>query len=169
MSSIVFQDLREAKGLAYHADARHIFPYFNDKEPLYYEALIYTQNDKMIDAMNAYALIFKNMPVSQKSFDVAKSNSLQNLATTRYTGENVIWYYLSMKRRGFDYDVNKDIYNNLKTLNLQSIIDYQKNNISGRTFNIGIIGNTEELDFTPIEERQYGKIVRLTTQDIFGY
>ena len=169
MSSIVFQDLREAKGLAYHADARHIFPYFNDKEPLYYEALIYTQNDKMIDAMNAYALILKDMPVSQKSFDVAKSNSLQNLATTRYTGESVIWYYLSMKRQGFDYDVNKDIYTNLKTLNLQSIIEYQKNNISGRKFNLGIIGNTEELDFKPIEERAYGKIVRLTTQDIFGY
>ncbi len=169
MSSIVFQDLREAKGLAYHAGARHIFPYFKDKEPLYYEALIYTQNDKMMDALKAYSDILTDMPVSQKSFDVAKENSLQNLATTRYNGANVIWYYISLNRQGFDYDINKDIYNNLKTLNLQSIVDYQKNNVQNRKYNIGIIGNTEELDFKALEGLNYGKIVRLTTQDIFGY
>ncbi|MDD3910936.1 MAG: insulinase family protein [Bacteroidales bacterium] len=169
MSSIVFQDLREAKGLAYHAAASHVFPYFKDKEPLYYEALIYTQNDKMMDALRAYNSILTDMPVSQKSFDVAKSNSLQNLATKRYTGAGVIWYYLSMKRQGFDYDINKDIYNNLKALNLQSIIDYQQNNIRNRKYNIGIVGNTEELDLNSLAGMHYGKIVRLTTPDIFGY
>jgi len=35
----------------------------------------------MMDALRAYNSILTDMPVSQKSFDVAKSNSLQNLAT----------------------------------------------------------------------------------------
>ena len=74
-----------------------------------------------------------------------------------------------MKRQGFDYDINKDIYNNLKALNLQSIIDYQQNNIRNRKYNIGIVGNTEELDLNSLAGMHYGKIVRLTTPDIFGY
>ena len=39
--------------------------------------------------------------------------------------------------------------------------------MKGRVFNIGILGDVDEL---PIDElRKLGKVVMLTTEDIFGY
>lgn len=167
MSSIVFQDLREAKGLAYHASARTVLPARVGEIP-FYMARIYTQNDKMIDAMNAFDEILTNMPVAEKSFDVAKSNAVQNLATKRYNGADVIWHYISLKEKGVSLDYDKTLFEKMKNLTLDDIITYQNNFIKNRTYNTGILGNPAELNLKGVAP-EYGKVVILRTEDIFGY
>ena len=54
MNAIVFQEMREARGLAYSSSARLYMPSFKDDSYLYY-AFIATQNDKMKTAIEAYA------------------------------------------------------------------------------------------------------------------
>lgn len=167
MSSIVFQDIREAKGLAYHASANTSLPGRVGEVP-YYTARIYTQNDKMIDAMNAFDEILTNMPQNERSFDVTKSNLLQNYATTRYTADGVIWHYLTLKERGVGLDYDKSFYETLKGLKLEDIIKYQQENIKGRNFVTGICGNPDELDLKSIDP-SYGEVKILKSTDIFGY
>lgn len=53
MNSIVFQELREARGLAYSASAGLGEPSRLDK-PYIYSTFIATQNDKMGDALTAF-------------------------------------------------------------------------------------------------------------------
>lgn len=53
MNAIVFQEMREARGLAYSAGAYLITP-SKLKYPYVYRTFIATQNDKMIDAMKAF-------------------------------------------------------------------------------------------------------------------
>ena len=167
MSSIVFQDLREAKGLAYHASAFTTLPSRKGEVP-YYLARIYTQNDKMLDAMKAFDEILTDMPVAQKSFDVAKANTLQNLATRRYNGIDVIWHYIALNEKGVSLDYDKKLYEKISSLNLDDIVNYQKNNIKGRAYNTGILGNIPELKLKDIAP-SYGKVNILKTEDIFGY
>ena len=167
MSSIVFQDIREAKGLAYHASARTTQPGRKGEIP-FYLARVYTQNDKMIDAMNAMDEILTEMPANQKSFDVAKSNAVQNLATKRYNGANVIFHYINLNEKGVALDYDKQIYDQISGLNLEDIVEYQKQYIKDRTYVTGILGNPAELNLTGIAP-SYGKVVILRTEDIFGY
>lgn len=167
MSSIVFQDIREAKGLAYHASAFTSLPSRVGQKP-YYTARVYTQNDKMIDAMKAFDEILTNMPVSEKSFEVTKNNLIQNYATTRYNGANVILRYLALKDKGVGLDYDKRYYEYLQSLTLQDIIKYQQDYVKGRTFTTGILGYPAELDLKSIDP-SYGKIKILKTEDIFGY
>ena len=167
MSSIVFQDIREAKGLAYHASASTYLPYRPGQFP-YYTTRIYTQNDKMLDAMKAFDEILTNMPESDRSFDVTKNNLLQNYATTRYNGEDVISHYLDLKEKGVDLNYDKDFYETLKNLTLKDIIKYQQENIKGKTFITGICGNPDELDLNSINP-SYGEVKILKSEDIFGY
>ena len=167
MSSIVFQDIREAKGLAYHASARTSLPGRKGEVP-FYLARVYTQNDKMIDAMNAMDEILTDMPANQKSFDVAKANAVQNLATKRYNGANVIWHYIGLQEKGVGLDYDKQVYDKISSLNLDDIVSYQQACVKNRSYVTGILGNPAELNLTGIAPA-YGKVVILRTEDIFGY
>lgn len=167
MSSIVFQDIREAKGLAYHASANTSLPGRVGQVP-YYTARIYTQNDKMLDAMKAFDEILTDMPENDRSFDVTKKNLVQNYATMRYTDDDVIWHYLDLKEKGVDLTYDKDFYETLKTLTLADIVKYQQENIKGRPFVTGICGNPAELDLKGIDP-SYGPVKILKTEDVFGY
>ncbi len=167
MSSIVFQDIREAKGLAYHASAVTSLPARVGEIP-FYMARVYTQNDKMLDAMNAMDEILVDMPANQKSFDVAKANALQNQATKRYNGADVIWHYISLKEKGVDLDYDKQIYDKISGLTLADLVAYQQQYIRNRTYTTGILGNPAELNLKNIPPT-YGKVVILKTEDIFGY
>ena len=74
MNSIVFQEMREARGLAYTAQAFLSTPYDLDM-PYMYIAFIATQNDKMQQAIEAFEDIINDMPVSEPAFDIAKKDS----------------------------------------------------------------------------------------------
>ncbi|MDR1951616.1 MAG: insulinase family protein, partial [Bacteroidales bacterium] len=75
MSSIVFQEMREARGLAYSAWAGYSEPARLD-QTYTFTSFIATQNDKMNDATEAFQDIINNMPESQNAFDIAKESIL---------------------------------------------------------------------------------------------
>ncbi len=167
MSSIVFQDIREAKGLAYHAAAFTATPSRKGAVP-FYTARVYTQNDKMKDAMNAMDEILQNMPVVGKSFEVAKANLVKNLATARYYGIGLIATYINLETAGLPLDYTRKFYEKAVTLTLDDVVAYHEKMIKGRPFVTGILGNPEELDLSAIG-KEYGKVNILKTEDIFGY
>ena len=166
MNGIVFQEMREARGLAYSASARYELPARKDGYCLYTD-FIATQNDKMIDALDAFNSIINDMPVSQNAFDIAKESLLNNIRTQRTIKSDVLWAYLEAQKLGLDYDINRDIYNSVLNYTLQDVIDFQQNTVKDRTYTICILGDPENLDLKSLTK--YGKITRLTTDEIFGY
>ena len=166
MNGIVFQEMREARGLAYSASARYELPARKDGYCLYTD-FIATQNDKMIDALDAFNSIINDMPVSQNAFDIAKESLLNNIRTQRTIKSDVLWAYLEAQKLGLDYDINRDIYNSVLNYTLQDVIDFQQSTVKDRTYTICILGDPENLDLKSLAK--YGKITRLTTDEIFGY
>ena len=61
MNTIVFQEMRAARALAYSAGAMLSSPGFNDDSYSFY-ARIGSQNDKLRDAVEAFDEIINNMP-----------------------------------------------------------------------------------------------------------
>ena len=84
MNSIVFQELREARGLAYSASAGLGEPSRLDK-PYIYSTFIATQNDKMGDALTAFDEVINHMPESEAAFNLAKEALIARLRTDRIT------------------------------------------------------------------------------------
>ena len=67
MNAIVFQEMREKRSLAYSAQSYYATP--SDKDGYFTNAaIIATQNDKLIDAMNAFNELFDQMPVAEANF-----------------------------------------------------------------------------------------------------
>jgi predicted Zn-dependent peptidase len=166
MSSIVFQEMREARGLAYSAWAGYVEPSRLD-QTYTFESYIATQNDKMDDAVKAFEDIINNMPQSENAFDIAKESIISNLRTNRTTKANVIWSYIRAQDMGLNYDRRKLIFDNVQDMTLADVVKFQEEHIKNRKYTYCILGDEKTLDFKTMAT--YGTIRKLSLADIFGY
>ena len=166
MNGIVFQEMREARGLAYNARA---FYRTNGKkgEPECFTTHIITQNDKMMDCISQFREIVDKMPQSEAAFQISKDALTKQMASQRTTKFGVIIAYLNAKRQGFDFDINKQVYEDLQKLTLEDIAAFEQANISGKTGCYYILGDEKELDMQALG--QIAPIRRVTLEEVFGY
>ena len=166
MNSIVFQEMRESRSLAYSAWAGLNPPAYKD-EDYYFITQISSQNDKLIDAVNTFNDIINNMPQSEHAFLLAKDGMIARLRTERITKMDVIWSYINALDLGETTDSRAKLYNDLQDMTLQDVVDFQQKWIKGRTYNYGILGNKAELDMQTLQK--IAPVVELKQEDIFGY
>ena len=166
MNAIVFQEMREARALAYTASARYHMPSrLGNKE--YFNTFIITQNDKMMDCVAQFNELLNNVPVRQANFDLAKQNLLKSLASARTTKFSILSAYMAAQKMGLDYSLSEKIYKDLPSVTLNDIINFEKTNMANKTFKYLILGNEKELDIKALEK--IAPVKRVTTEEIFGY
>ena len=166
MNGIVFQELREARGLAYNASAYYERPNRVGKKEYYFTHII-SQNDKMMDCIRQFHSILDNMPQSEAAFKIAKEAVGKKLASQRTTKFGVISAYLTAKRRGLDYDLNRKIYEQLPAVTLKSIADFEQQQMARKPYRYILLGDEKELDIPALQ--QQAPIRRLTLEEVFGY
>lgn len=166
MSSIVFQEIRESRGLAYSASAWYSTP-SKKGDTDYFNTFVITQNDKMKDCIETFTDIIENMPLSQTAFPLAKEAILKRLSTQRIIKANVLNSFYDSRKLGLDHDINEDIYNQVKTMTLDDVFKFQNEYIKKRNYKYLILGDENELDMDFL--KKVGPIHRLTTEEIFGY
>ena len=166
MNGIVFQELREARGLAYNAAAQYTRPYRTGEKEFYFTHII-TQNDKMMDCIKEFHNILNEMPASENAFQIAKEGLVKQLASLRVTKTGIISRWHTMKDLGLDYDLNKKIYEALPALQLKDIVDFEKQNMANKGYRYIILGDEQNLDMEALEK--IGTVRRLTTEEVFGY
>ncbi len=166
MNSIVFQEMREARGLAYSAWAYYFQPSYKDMKE-YFQANIITQNDKMMDCVRQFRAILDTIPQSQAAFDITKDALMKRLASARTTRFNIINSWLEAEALGIDYDISEKVYRDVPALTLDDLITFGKKKISHRNFRYIILGDEAELDMESLG--RIGPIKRVSTEEIFGY
>ena len=166
MNTIVFQEMREARGLAYNAFAAYMEPNYKDQKEYFFTHII-TQNDKMMDAVNHFLEILNEMPESEQAFGIAKEALTKRLASQRTTKFGLINAWLSAQMKGIDYDINERIYNALPNITLQDIVQFEQEQMANKPYRYVILGDEKELDMKALE--QLGPVKRVSTEEIFGY
>ena len=166
MNTIVFQEMREARALAYHASARLDTPSFLD-DTYSFSAEIGSQNDKLQKAVEAFDLIINEMPESDKSFEIARSALDAKLRTARVTGARVLTSYLALRDLGLTEPRERLIFEKLGDLTLADLKATQEKWVKDRTYHYAILGDTRDLDMAFL--RTLGPVQVLSLEDIFGY
>ena len=166
MNGIVFQEMREARGLAYNAYANYYRPSAKDKKE-YYITHIITQNDKMVDCISHFHEILNEMPASETAFQIAKDACIKRLASARTTKSGVIYAYLAAQKLGMNISTNELIYKHLDQVQLKDIVNFEKQNMDNKAYRYIILGDEKELDMKYLEN--LGPIKRLSLEEIFGY
>ena len=164
MNAVVFQELREARGLAYNAWASYVTP--NRKEETeYYQQHIISQNDKTADCISVFREITDTMPQSETLLSTAKQSIMKSLAAQRTTKMNVLNKYINMQKLGINYDINRLLFEKIPTLQLSDIDAFESQRIKGKPLRYLILGKEEELDMPALE--RIAPVKRLTLDDIF--
>ena len=166
MNSVVFQELRESKALAYSSYAGYSTPSRLDKNN-YVFTFIGTQNDKLPEAMKAMFDVINNMPQSEKSFAAAKEAIIQKIRTERITKESILFSYYNAKRLGLTYDIRKDVFAKVPDMKIADLLAFQQKYMKDKKYTIVAVGKKSEMDTKSLEK--YGKVTFLKLEDVFGY
>jgi zinc protease len=166
LSSIVFQEIREARGLAYSAYSEFSTPAKTDRSH-YVTGFVGTQADKLKDATGAMMEIMNDMPKAQKQFDLAKESLAKQIESERIIKTNIFWTYQRNLDLGIDHDIRKDVYDYVQTADLEGFSKFFDENIKGSKYSVLIMGNKAQLDANVL--KQLGNVQELTLEEIFGY
>ena len=166
MNGIVFQEMRESRSLAYSAWASMTKPSKADR-PYIFQTQIATQNDKLGDAIDAFESIINDMPQSEAALTLTKDGLESRLRTERVIKDEIGWTWINNQDLGIDYDLNQKIFEALPQMTLGNITAYQLANVKGRKYVYAILGDIADLDMDKL--RSLGRVVILTTEDVFGF
>lgn len=168
MNAIVFQEMREKRSLAYSAQSYYVAAKEKDGYSLNH-AIIATQNDKLIDALNAFNELFNEMPVAQANFDLAKESLITGCRTSRTTKMGIISKYLGYEKLGYDLkqDRNKLYFEAYPNVTMQDVINFNHKYIKDQKKVYMCLGKESDMNFD--ELAKFGKVKKLTLEDIFGY
>ncbi|MDR3260450.1 MAG: insulinase family protein [Tannerella sp.] len=166
MNSIVFQEIREARALAYSAYAYVAQP---SRAGLsnYIQAYVGTQSDKMASAINAFKEMLTTMSKSEKSFALSKEYVLNNMRSERITKSGIFWNYMSLKDRGIDYDIRKPVYESIQTMTLDDVQRYFDEHIKPANYSVLLIGKRDKIDFNYL--KKIAEVKELSLEELFGY
>lgn len=166
LSSIVFQEIRESKSLAYSA---YVF-YATGAElehPDYVTTYIGTQPDKLHIAVDTMNDLMNELPEVPVQFENAKNAALKQIASTRITRTNIFFNTLRLKKLGISHDFRKDIYEQIRNLRFEDIKEFYQTSIKPLHFNTALIGKRENLNMEAVNTM--GSFQELSLEEIFGY
>ncbi|MBK7936579.1 MAG: insulinase family protein [Lewinellaceae bacterium] len=167
LSSIVFQDIRESKALAYSAYAYAANPARKNRAH-FLQAYVGTQPDKLRDAVEAFEAILEDMPVSLPQMENARQSVLKQIAAGRITKAELYWTWRSNRDRGYsNRDLRSDVYHTLEHADAADLIHYQQRHVKGRHYTWLVLGDRQHVDFKYL--KKIGKVTELTLEEVFGY
>jgi len=166
LSSIVFQEIRESKSLAYSA----YVSYAANSElnhPDYITTYIGTQPDKLQIAVDTLAELMAELPEVPAQFENARNAALKQIASARITRTNIFFNTLRLKKLNIFHDFRKDIYQQIESLTFEDVKMFYNNYIKTVQFNTALIGKRENLNMKAVS--QMGAFKEVTLKDIFGH
>ncbi len=166
MSSVVFQEIRESRALAYSTYSVYNQAGEKGKNDILI-AYVGTQADKMNDAITAMNELLNNMPDNPESFNQAKQSIISSIEAERINKTDVFFTYLSALDQGITVDSREAIYNAIKTIEYKDVKAFQEKNVKGQKWLISVVGSKDKIKMDDL--KKYGELHILTLEEIFGY
>lgn len=166
LSSIIFQEMRESKSLAYSAMSRYSLAREKDK-PNYNYAYIGTQPDKVFNAINGLEELLTNLPENIAQFENAKASILKTMAAERVIGDKIYWKSRQLKKLALTEIQSPRVYKEIEKITFEDLKLFFDTYISKRKFDLLIIGNKKDLDIERL--KTLGDFEELSVDYLFNY
>lgn len=166
MNGVVFQELRESRGLAYNAYAAYISNARKGHSEYAFTHII-SQNDKMMDCIRTFNSIVDTIPQSERAFELAKQALKKRIATERTTKSAIFSAYANAQEMGIDYDINKKVYEALPNITLQDVVKFEQTYMAHKPYRYVVLGDEKNIDMQGLEK--IAPVKHFTTDELFGY
>ncbi|MDO5321987.1 MAG: insulinase family protein [Bacteroidia bacterium] len=168
MGSVLFQEIREFRSMAYSTGAAVYKPEYCHKsiDPTYFYAYVSTQSDKTIDAMTVVDSLIRNVPLSESRAKMTVSNlwfeRVNSYPDFRRTSTTIA----NGKREGWSSDPADYLYDLLEYYSIADVEQYWKDNISGHNIVWAVVGDNKKIDMEALSK--FGPVYILTAKNIFN-
>jgi predicted Zn-dependent peptidase len=166
MSSVLFQELRESKALAYSVNGSYRQP-SNKNKSFYLSTYIGSQADKLADALQGMNDLIKDLPKADVMFQSAKDAILSGIRNERLTKMELLIAFETARKLGLNYDIRRDVFNKVQTMTFDDVKNFQQTYVKNLPLSLLIVGKKELLDTKILEK--YGQVKYLTLKEVFGY
>lgn len=165
MSSLVFQEIREFRSLAYSAYGRYITPPLKGKHSLFL-GFIGCQADKTIDAIEAMDNLIRKMPEKPERHQSIQVALMEKTKSSRPSFRRLSSKVEKWKQLGYESDPNEMMMKQYSSLRYKYITDFYKSEIQSKPYTITIVGNPKKIDFDKL--KQFGKVVKVKKKRIYN-
>lgn len=166
LSSIVFQEIRESKALAYSAYSVYTTPSRSD-EAHFVRAYIGTQSDKLGDAVAAMQNLMNTMPREEIQFEQSRVGTLKQIETKRTTKSSIYWSYRRSKDLGMEQNFSPEIYSSLNNMDMDDMQAFFDSHIKNKNYAYLVIGKKDLADMDALSK--LGEVRVMSLEEIFGY
>lgn len=169
MSSVMFQEMREFRSLAYSVGAQSMGPEHSTHaaDPTAFITTLGTQTDKTMQAVALLDSLLTDMPLRQKNVETA-SQSLYNDISNSYPSFRKIGLSVSnLRLDGYDHDYAADLYEALRPKKADDVKRYFEKKVRHAPRALFIIGQLSKSELA--ELTKYGRVVILKKSDLIRY
>lgn len=166
LSSIVFQEIREAKALAYSTYAYYTSPAKADRAH-YLKAYVATQPDKVADALPTLLQLLEKMPLIPDNIERSRQALLQKIESDRIAPRQLYGEAQTVWDVGYQHDILHDAYEHLQEMKAVDLGQFHSDYVKGRSYKILVMGDRSN---TPLDYlAQFGSVTELNQEQLFGY
>ena len=168
MSSVLFQNVREFRSLAYatggstfttslaqHSDASQG-----------YVTVTGTQADKTLEALSTVDSLLRQLPMKENNLEAARQSVLNDIQNNYPTFRTLGKYVANQLRDGYVSDPNTGIVRGIPSVTSQDIMQFHQKHVTSNKNRIWIvIGDRKLTDMKALA--RYGKVVELRKEDVY--
>ena len=166
MASIVFQELREARALAYQASARYSLAMRKEEQNLM-TGFIGCQADKTTEAVQAFLQLMDDMPASAERFAAARQAQASLYRTSRLSFRQILGAVRQWEQLGLPVDPRAWRFQQIQQLSFGQMLEFYQGHVQNRPRMISIIGDKRKMDEAALGAS--GKIIEVSLKDLFSY
>jgi predicted Zn-dependent peptidase len=165
MAGLVFQELREARALAYSAWAHFFTPSLPEEENLLVGS-IGCQADKTIEAVVAFMDLLENMPINQTRWQSAHSSLLSSYRTNPIPYRSTPGFVYDVMALGLSGDPRRDRFKIVEGADIKTLEEFYNNSIKPKAKLLSIVGDSNKIDLKELEK--IGTISLIKEEQLFN-
>ena len=165
MGSLVFQDLRESKALAYSTYATYTAT--DPKKSNFVIAYIGSQADKLHEAAAGMQNLINDMPLAEGTFNVSKKSIEERMRSERVTKSDILFAYVDARKKGLDTDMRQEIYEKVQKLTKADVKAFQEKYLKNQKTTMVVVAGSNKIKVSDL--KRYGELQVLSLQQVFGY
>ena len=168
MSSVLFQNVREFRSLAYSTHGLRIVTNFpkHSQEPQGYITTTGTQADKTMEAIATIDSLLRQMPMKENNLDAARQTVLSDIQNSYPTFRAMAKYVANQQGRGYTSNPYAEVARIAPGISAQDIVQFHQEHVAGNKNRVWIvIGDKKLTDMMALA--RYGKIIELKKEDVY--
>ena len=164
-AGLIFQEIREARGMAYSAWGRYSEGAVAGDQTLVQGALS-TQAVKTADAAALLLQMVREVPLDEDRWQRSRDSLEEKLRTERITFRSVGWNAESWRRKGLERDPRAAIFGGLGQLDPSSLDTFTAR-FEDQGLTLAILGDADRVDMEALEA--IAPVTRVTLDELISY